>query len=41
MWLEEELDLGALAHRLNRIDIYTSTLDEVRQRILKIVESAL
>jgi hypothetical protein len=41
MWLEEELDLGALADRLNRIDIYTSTLEEVRQRILKIVESAL
>ena len=41
IWLEEELDMGALADRLNRIDIYTSTLQEVRRRILKILEAAL
>jgi len=41
VWLEEELDMGALADKLNRIDIYTSTLQDVRRRILKILESAL
>ena len=40
LWLEEEMDLGSLADRLNRIDIYTSTLQDVRRKILKIVESA-
>ena len=41
LWLEEEMDLGSLADRLNRIDIYTSTLQDVRRKILKIVESAV
>jgi hypothetical protein len=41
VWLEDELDLGSLADRLNRIDIYTSTLQDVRRRILKILEAAL
>jgi hypothetical protein len=40
LWLENELDLGALADRINRIDIYTATLQGVRQRILKIIEGA-
>ena len=40
VWLEEEMDLGPLADRLNRIDIYTSTLNEVRQQILRILERA-
>jgi hypothetical protein len=40
LWLEEEMEMGALADRLNRIDIYTSTLQDVRRKILKIVESA-
>jgi len=39
-WLEEELDLGMLADRLNRIDIYTSTLHDVRRSIVRILESA-
>jgi hypothetical protein len=38
--LEEELDLGPLADRLNRIDIYTATMDDVRQKIIRIVEPA-
>lgn len=38
VWLENELDLGKMADRLNRIDIYTSTLDDVRQAILRVVE---
>ena len=41
LWLEEEMDLGSLADRLNRIDMYTSTLQDVRRKILKIVESAV
>src|SRR5439155_1318474 len=36
-----EVGLGSLADRLNRIDIYTSTLQDVRRKILKIVESAV
>jgi hypothetical protein len=40
VWLEEEMDMGAVADRLNRIDIYTSTLHEVRDQILRILERA-
>ena len=40
IWLENELDLGALADRLNRIDIYTQTLQDVRRAILRIIETA-
>jgi hypothetical protein len=40
LWLEDELDMGTLADRVNRIDIYTSTLQDVRRRILKILEGA-
>jgi hypothetical protein len=40
MWLESELDLGRVADKLNRIDIYTSTLEDVRNSILRIVQSA-
>ena len=40
LWLENDLDLGALADRINRIDIYTATLNDVRNQILKVVESA-
>lgn len=38
MWLEEELDLGRLADKINRIDIYTSTLQDVRRAILRILQ---
>jgi hypothetical protein len=41
LWLEEELDLGQLADRVNRIDIYTSTLHDVRRSIIHILESAM
>lgn len=40
VWLESELDLGTVADKLNRIDIYTSTLDDVRRAIIRIVEQA-
>ncbi len=41
VWLENELDLGTLADRLNRIDIYTATLQGVRRQILRIIEVAV
>ena len=40
LWLENDLELGALADRINRIDIYTATLNDVRNQILKAVEGA-
>lgn len=40
MWLEEQMDLGLLADRVNRIDIYTSTLYDVRDQIVRIMERA-
>ena len=40
MWLEEQMDLGPLADRVNRIDIYTSTLYDVRDQIVRILERA-
>jgi uncharacterized protein DUF5752 len=41
VWLEEELGLGQLADRLNRIDIYTSTLQDVRRTLVRILQDAL
>jgi hypothetical protein len=39
-WLEEE-DLPKAAAQLNRIDIYTATLEDVRRQIILIVKHAL
>ncbi|HZQ90762.1 MAG TPA: DUF5752 family protein [Terriglobales bacterium] len=41
LWLEEQLGLGAVADRINRIDIYTSTLQDVRRQMLRALEPAL
>jgi len=41
VWLEEELGLVSLAARLNRIDIYTSTLNDARQKILLLVQQEM
>ncbi|HEY2499244.1 MAG TPA: DUF5752 family protein [Candidatus Angelobacter sp.] len=41
VWLEQELDLAQAADRLNRIDIYTSTLEGVRRNILRIIEAEI
>src|SRR5215472_9982174 len=41
IWLEEELDMGNAADRLNCIDIYTSTLEGVRRSIQRIIESEM
>jgi hypothetical protein len=41
VWLEQELDLAQAADRINRIDIYTSTLESARRSILKVVETEM
>ncbi|MCU1310020.1 MAG: hypothetical protein JWO20_1145, partial [Candidatus Angelobacter sp.] len=41
IWLEEELGLPQLADRIEEIDIYTSTMEEVRQKIIRLVEAEL
>jgi hypothetical protein len=40
-WLYEDLGLIEAARQLNRIDIYTVTLEDVREQIIRIVERAL
>ena len=40
-WLQSCLDLGALARRVNRIDIYTNTLESALQTIVSLVEKEL
>lgn len=41
LWLEQELDLKQAADRLNQIDIYTSSLENVRRSILRVIEAEL
>jgi hypothetical protein len=41
VWLEKELDLPQAADKVNRIDIYTSTLEDVRRGILKVIEAEM
>jgi hypothetical protein len=41
VWLEQELSLNVAADRLNRIDIYTSTLEGVRKSILKVIDAEI
>lgn len=38
VWVQEEMELPALARKLDRIDIYTATLEDVRNRIIHAVE---
>ncbi len=40
-WLHEDAGLTETARSLNRIDIYTATLEDVRQQIVRLVERAL
>ncbi len=40
-WIQEELEMKEAARRLDYIDIYTATLEDVRRQIIRIVESAL
>lgn len=41
VWMDQELDMPQAGDRLNRIDIYTSTLEGVRRSILKVVEGEM
>lgn len=41
VWLDKELDLPQAADKVNRIDIYTSTLEDVRRSILKVIETEM
>src|SRR5216684_2327448 len=41
VWLEQELDMAGAARRLNQIDIYTSTLEDVRQSILRAIDAEI
>jgi len=41
IWLARDLGMEQEAERLNRIDIYTSTLDGVRRKIIQILQSAV
>lgn len=41
VWLKEQMGLKRTAELINRIDIYTSTLEGVRQRILRTIETTL
>lgn len=40
-WLHEDVGLTDTARALNRIDIYTATLEDVRRQIIRIIERAL
>ncbi|HSZ60524.1 MAG TPA: DUF5752 family protein [Terriglobales bacterium] len=40
-WLYEDVGLSETARALNRIDIYTGTLEDVRRQIVRVVERAL
>ena len=40
-WLLEDVGLEDTARSLNRIDIYTATLEDVREQMVRIVERAL
>jgi Family of unknown function (DUF5752) len=40
MWLDKEIGLSKTAASLNRIDIYTLTLEDVRQQLIRILQSA-
>jgi hypothetical protein len=40
-WLLEDVGLTETARALNRIDIYTGTLEDVRRQIVRVVERAL
>jgi elongation factor P hydroxylase len=40
-WLHEDAGLTEAARALNRIDIYTATLEQVRSKIVRVVETSL
>ena len=40
-WLDQNLGLTGAARQVNRIDIYTVTLEDVRSEIIRVVETSL
>jgi hypothetical protein len=40
LWLDKQLGLSKVAASLNRIDIYTSTLEDVRSQLIRILQTA-
>lgn len=40
VWLERDLEMRGAAQRVNRIDIYTSTLQDIRRNILRVLEES-
>ena len=40
-WLENSLGLETLARRINRVDIYTHTLDSARAKLVALVDEEL
>ena len=41
VWLQQEMGLSDVAHRVNRIDISTATREDVRRQIVSIIEQAM
>ncbi|HEY7405519.1 MAG TPA: DUF5752 family protein [Candidatus Angelobacter sp.] len=41
VWLEQEMDMAQAADRIDRIDIYTSSLEGVRRSILRVIEAEI
>lgn len=41
LWLAEQLGLEPLAHQINKIDVYTNTLDSARERMLAMIDGEL
>lgn len=40
-WLENSLSLGTLAQQVNRVDIYTNTLESARAKLVALVEEEM
>ena len=40
-WLEEEMEMEKVAARLDHIDIYTATLEDVREQLINIIQRAI
>ena len=38
VWLENSLGLETLANKVNRIDVYTNTLDSARASLVRLIE---
>jgi hypothetical protein len=41
LWIEEQLKLPELAQKISRVDFYMTSLESVRQQIIKLCDAAL